>query len=79
MNAKKDFDKKYREVIFAVAVANHVDVSVGSDMLVSSIKGHAGMTYGTSEGRQLYDEYDGIPENFNYRECLSDWFSVVKG
>lgn len=79
MKNKKDFDKKYREVIFAVATDNDVDLSVGSDMLVSSIKGHAGMTYKTNEGRVLYDEYPGIPENFNYRECLSDWFSVVKG
>lgn len=79
MKTKKEFEKKYREVIFAVATANDVDLSVGCDMLVSSIKGYAGMTYVTSEGRQLYDEYDGVPENFNYRECLSDWFSVVKG
>lgn len=79
MKTRKEFDRKYRAVIYAVASANDVDLSVGSDMLVSSIKCHAGMTYKTNEGRILYDEYLGIPENFNYRECLSDWFSVVKG
>lgn len=79
MKTKKEFEKKYREVIFKIATANGVDVSVGSDMLVSSIKGYAGMTYVAAGERLLYDQYDGIPEKFDYAGALSDWFSVIRG
>ncbi len=78
MKSKKEFEKKYREVIFTITKANDVDLSVGYNMLISSIKGYAGMTYMGGGERKLYDEYAGIPENFNYSECLSDWFSLVR-
>lgn len=75
---RKEFDAKYDAVIRSVATVNAVDMGVGSDMLISSIRGYNGETYSDANGVYPFDTYAGIPEDFNWEEAAEDYKKLVK-
>ena len=77
MKTKTEFVKKYDAVIRSIATANGMDLDVGCDMLISTVKNHFGMTYVGAGVRNLFDAYAGIPANFDFAECLGDWLDVI--
>lgn len=80
---RNDFEVKYEKEIAAISAANKVDLSVATDMFISTIKGHFGLKYriGTGENVKylVWDKYDGVSENLNYDEAMYDYLELVRG
>lgn len=75
---RKDFNKKYDAVIKLVAIENEVDMGVGSDMLISSIRGNADETYKDATGTHFFEIYSGIPEDFDFDSAYEDYKEMIK-
>lgn len=67
---KREFNKKYDEVIRAIAIAHETDLFTGSDMLKYEIRCHAGRV-------QRGDTYKGVPENFDWQQAIEDMDSIT--
>lgn len=71
------FAKKYDTEIRAIASANEVDLSVGCDMFICNIK-HAFNVCHTVNGELvLFEEYEGLTGNYNYRPAAIDYLQVI--
>lgn len=74
---KKEFEKKYADVIGMISAANNVDMSVALAQLISSIKGHFGMCYTAAGIKEVFEQYPGVPVNFDYDECFNDYIAMI--
>jgi hypothetical protein len=54
------------------------DTSVCCDKLISSIRGHFGETYKDGTGEHVFEEYPGIPEDFNWGQAYADYKELIK-
>lgn len=70
------FYEKYKTAVDSICTAEKVDVSVGCDMLRSSIKGHFGISYNTPGGPRVFDVYEGVPADFDYNAAIADVYAL---
>lgn len=63
---KREFEKKYNEVIRQIAIKQNVDMSVASSMLQYEIKVRMGTV-------KRSDTYNGIPDGFDWETAIKDF------
>jgi hypothetical protein len=77
---RKTFEEKYYGVLTSMFVAGGRvdDTGVCADKLICSIRGHFGETYTDGAGTHVFEQYPGIPEDFNWEEAYEDYKTFVK-
>ena len=75
---REKFIKDYDEVIRKVATTNNVDLGVGADMFICTLKGKFGETFTDGAGTHPFEAYGGIPEGFDYDKAYKEYQHMLK-
>ncbi|MDD4564758.1 MAG: hypothetical protein PHE79_04705 [Eubacteriales bacterium] len=79
--SRNEFKDKYYNVILGIYAANgkQDDTSVCTDKLISSIRGHFGESYKDGAGEHVFEEYPGIPKDFDWDAAYKDYKELIRG
>lgn len=67
----------YKNAVESICREYNDDLNIGFDKLVSSVKGHFGLTYAAGGEKLVYDEYKGVPDGFDYSGFMSDYIKFI--
>ena len=78
---RTEFIKKHNKAIVGIfeAGGKEDDTSVCADKLISSIRGHFDETFTDGTGEHTFEEYPGIPDDFDWDAAYADYKELTIG
>ena len=77
---RNEFIEKHNNAIIGIFEASGRvdDTSVCCDKLISSVRGHFDETYTDGAGEHVFEEYPGIPKDFDWDAAYADYKEMIK-